>query len=393
MSQATQEDHRAALSHLPGLDGLRALAVILVILTHAAFLSGDVVTGGMLGRIWGRGDFGVAIFFTLSGFLLYRGLSAEEQQGRMRIGAYWARRAVRILPAYWLTLAVVALVVAPSWRTIALHATATQVYVSDLGIPGFTQSWSIATELAFYAVLPVIVLALRVPRRIDPALPLALLVVLAVAGVVLSGVIGGGVIGEDPLYERWLPARLSNFVLGMILAEAIARPTDRISRWIARLGASPAACLGLAASAYLLATTPIAGSLTLGGAGGSVDHAVKMTLSCIVALGLMVPLLWSGPNAYRTVLTSPPSRWLGKVSYGVFLWHLAIFEGLYAVSGLAVFTGGMLPLLALGVPLTLAAAALSYVYLEEPASRWVAQRLRARQSAREPASSAQGPTS
>ncbi|HHX48754.1 MAG TPA: acyltransferase, partial [Brevibacterium sp.] len=263
---------------------------------------------------------------------------------------------------------------------------ATQVYVADLGIPGFTQSWSIATELAFYAVLPLIVLALRPARRRDLALPMKILVVLAVVGVIASGVIGGGVIGSEPLYERWLPARLTNFVLGMILAEALARPDDRVSLWISRLGASPGACLGLAASAYLLATTPIAGALTLGGVGGEFDHAVKMVLSCVVALGLMVPLLWSEPNTFRTVLTHPASRWLGKVSYGVFLWHLAVFEGLYAVSGLALFAGGMLPLLAVGVPLSLLLAALSYSLVEEPASRWVARRLRRGREEQESAS-------
>lgn len=383
MPVPTARGHRAALSHLPGLDGLRALAVGLVILTHAAFMTGFVSSGGMLGRIWGRGDFGVAIFFALSGFLLYRSLAAEEEQGGMRLGDYWWRRAVRILPAYWLALGVVSIAAHPPLRTVVLHATATQVYSADLGIRGFGQSWSIATELAFYAVLPLLVLALRNPRRRNPQQPMRLLIILALIGIPVAGIMGGGIIGSEPLYERWLPARLTNFVLGMILAEALARPKHRLSLWICSLAASPTTCLGLAGAAYLLATTPIAGSLTLGGDGGDLSLAVKLVLSCVVAFGLLVPLLWGPPSLYRRTLTHPASGWLGRVSYGIFLWHLPIFEGLYAISGLRAFTGGMVPLLALGVPLTLAAAALSYHLLEDPTTRLVARRLRQRREERE----------
>lgn len=377
--------------YLASLDGLRALAVALVVMTHAAFLTGHVVTGGMAGRIWGRGDFGVAIFFSLSGFLLYRSLVAQDARGGMRLRAYWWRRAARILPAYWLALAAVALVVQPSPRSVLLHATATQVYVADLGIPGFTQSWSIATELAFYAVLPLLVLGLRPLRRRDPSSPMRALIVMGLAGLALTWIIGGGEIGREPLYERWLPARLPNFVLGMILAEALAQPGHALSAWIRSVAASPWSAICLAGSAYLLATTPVAGALTLGGVGGDLDLAVKMLLSCIVAFGLMVPLLWGPDNAYRSLLTHPASRYLGRISYGIFLWHLAVFEGLYALSGLAVFAGGMLPLLTIGVPLTLALAALSYHYLEQPTSRWVSRRLHRSQEARGSASSARSP--
>lgn len=381
MSVPAPPPRRRSPDYLPALDGLRALAVILVVLTHAAFLSGYVVTGGLLGRIWGRGDFGVAIFFTLSGFLLYRSLSMEDAAGIMRLRRYWWRRAVRILPAYWLTLAVVAVAVQPSARALLLHATTTQVYVADLGIPGFTQSWSIATELAFYAVLPLLVLALRGPRRRHPSGPMWALMLLGAVGLALTWVIGGGEIGREPLYERWLPARLPNFVLGMLLAEALAHPAHRVSRALRSLATSPWTCLAVAGSAYLLATTPIAGSLTLGGVGGDLDLAVKMVLSCLVALGLMVPLLWSPPNPYRSLLTHPASRWLGTISYGVFLWHLPILEGLVSVSGLRLFSGGMLPLLAICVPLTLGIATLSYYYVEQPASRFVSRRLRRSQEA------------
>ena len=68
-------------ARLPALDGLRAVAALLVVATHAAYLSGFTVNGGLLGRLAGRGDFGVAIFFALSGFLLHFRLVSDARDG------------------------------------------------------------------------------------------------------------------------------------------------------------------------------------------------------------------------------------------------------------------------------------------------------------------------
>ena len=103
-------------ARLPALDGLRAVAALLVVATHAAYLTGATTSGGLLGRLAGRGDFGVAIFFALSGFLLHHGLAADARDGRTDLRAYAVRRAARVLPAYWLTL------VPSSWRPSPLCA-------------------------------------------------------------------------------------------------------------------------------------------------------------------------------------------------------------------------------------------------------------------------------
>ena len=149
-----------AVTVIPALDGLRALAAGLVVLTHAAFLTGFGASGGLVGRLWARGDFGVGIFFALSGFLLHRGFLAKAGRGGLDVVGYTLRRAARVLPAYWVTLAAVVVFAHPPLRDWLLHAALLHIYVPDAWISSFGQSWSLATEISFYAVLPLVVIAL-----------------------------------------------------------------------------------------------------------------------------------------------------------------------------------------------------------------------------------------
>jgi peptidoglycan/LPS O-acetylase OafA/YrhL len=129
-----------------------------------------------------------------------------------------------------------------------------------------------------------------------------------------------------------------------------------------------------AAAAYLLATTTIAGPLTLGPVTG-LQLSIKLALSCVVTAGLMVPFVFgSGTDPLSRTLASRVGRYLGGISYGIFLWHLPVFEGLYAVTGLPYFTGGALALLAVGLPVTVLLAALSHHFLERPLMTWAHRR-------------------
>ncbi len=162
-------------ARLPALDGLRAVAALLVVATHAAYLTGFTVNGGLLGRLAGRGDFGVAIFFALSGFLLHYRLVSDARDGRTDIRAYAVRRAARVLPAYWVTLAVVVAGHQPPVRTAGPGARRADL-PAGTDIDAFSQSWSIPTELSFYIVLPLVVWLLGRARRRHPDLPVPLLV-------------------------------------------------------------------------------------------------------------------------------------------------------------------------------------------------------------------------
>ncbi len=275
-------------ARLPALDGLRAVAALLVVATHAAYLSGFTVNGGLLGRLAGRGDFGVAIFFALSGFLLHFRLVSDARDGQTDVKAYAVRRAARVLPAYWVTLAVVVAVTQPPVRTAVAQALTVQTYLPGADIDAFSQSWSIPTELSFYIVLPFVVWLLERARRRDPDLPVLLLVGSAVLATVALAFVTVGTIGEDVLIERWLPARWPNFAVGMVLAELLLRPESRWAGAARRFARDSVGSLVLAGAAFVLATTPIAGLLTLGPVAG-VQLSARLALSTAVAGLLLAP--------------------------------------------------------------------------------------------------------
>src|SRR3954451_22078608 len=125
---------------VPALDGLRGVAAAAVLLTHVAFRTGETGRGAG-GAVLARFDAGVAVFFVLSGFLLY--------PATVPLGRYALRRCARILPAHWVVL----VVVAAFWSVPGTHWWLGQTYAGGLAGP-LTQTWSLCTELAFYAVLP-----------------------------------------------------------------------------------------------------------------------------------------------------------------------------------------------------------------------------------------------
>lgn len=375
-AQSTRTSPPGAVTVIPALDGLRAVAAVMVVLTHAAYLTGFGVSGGLVGRLWSRGDFGVGIFFALSGFLLHRGLIARRLD-REEIAGFFLRRAARVFPAYWVALAAVVIFANPPARDWAFHAAGLQIYVSDAWISSFGQSWSLATEISFYALLPLAVIALKPLRRRRPGLPLVVLSVAAIILTLASGFGAGEVFGRDILFHLWLHARAPEFLVGMICAEALSVPGHPIARLLRRWGSDVALCLAIGGGAFLLATTPIAGALTLE-AATSTQIIVRTALGTTVALALLLPLTQGSATPYSAALARPTMRWLGVVSYGVFLWHLPVFTALYAVSGLSAFSGGLAPLLATGVPITLLLSYLSHRFVEVPSSR-LAGRFLARQ--------------
>jgi len=150
-----------ARGHLPVLDAYRAVAAIAVVATHVGYQTGQTLHG-LFGSVLSRLDIGVALFFALSGFLLYRPWAVAQMSGRPgpRVQGYLWRRALRILPAYWVVV-VVALSGLPdndgaSPATWVANLGLVQIYVPDTLTHGLTQMWSLSTEVAFYLLLPVL---------------------------------------------------------------------------------------------------------------------------------------------------------------------------------------------------------------------------------------------
>jgi peptidoglycan/LPS O-acetylase OafA/YrhL len=148
-------------TRFPALDGLRAIGALAVLTTHVGFHSGASLDGPFAGLL-ARLDVGVAIFFAISGFLLYRPHVVAWFEGTLPplTLPYLRNRALRILPALWVAVLLAALLVphkdGVTWTTYLQHATLTQIYFDGLAADGLTQLWSLATEVAFYLLLPVL---------------------------------------------------------------------------------------------------------------------------------------------------------------------------------------------------------------------------------------------
>jgi len=149
------------------LDGVRAIAALLVLVFHAVGFWARGSGEDAWIRPWvGRLDVGVAVFFLLSGYLLY-GLFLG---GRIRISAYALRRAVRIVPAYWVALTVAAIVLPlhEVWRNVPLFYGFAQVYDNSTAGQGLGQAWTLCVEVLFYAFLPLWALVLVKSRALWP---------------------------------------------------------------------------------------------------------------------------------------------------------------------------------------------------------------------------------
>ena len=415
---------------------MRAVAAIAVLTTHVSFQTAAVNTG-VIGPILGRLDLAVALFFGLSGFLLWRpwagaaryparadGVpppdaacsspdaacsSPVEVRGAARlagshlnrrggtrmprpdIGRYFRHRIVRIWPAY-IVVVVLVLTLLPDAKGADLtvwlaNLTLTQVFVALSLTAGLTQMWSLSVEVAFYLLLPLIGLAL-VRLRGDVArlrIPLILGVGVLSLGWAWFAATLPLADGVEP--KNWVFGHLPWFVSGLVLAEiaatAEAAHHDPASypRWLritVALSANRPLMAAVFVVSYALACTPLAGPTGL----GELTHlqfATKMVLGAVVGYALLAPLVCV-PGPFR-FLDSPVMQALGRWSYGIFIWHLAVLAVVFPLFGIVPFNGNMPLVLAITIPLTIGVSAASYTFIEDPARRWLNAREAAKSSA------------
>jgi peptidoglycan/LPS O-acetylase OafA/YrhL len=387
-THATPTTHRYHPGHLtyPGLDGLRALAVLAVVVTHCAFWTGRYERG------WGmtalaRLDSGVAVFFVLSGFLLVRPwLTAARTRGpRPSTRVYALRRVARIMPAY-LAAVTLALLTLPQnddatpadWLR---HLFLVQIYQYGWMREGLTQTWSLATEVAFYVILPFVGAAIvwSMRRRWRPGALVAGLALVALLPLPWYAFLerASGSIWVSAGY--WLPGFAGWFAGGMALAvirshldSGAAPPRSRW--WLAEeLGRHPLTCWALAAVTFFIASTPVAGPRSL--VASTVAEAVtKQTLYLVMALALVWPAVFGDARLTRAVLGNRVMRFSGDISYGVFLYHLVVLDAVMVLLDNQVFTGRVIHVLPLTLAGSVAIATVSFRFLERPIIRWAHRR-------------------
>lgn len=362
---------------LPALEGMRGLAALGVVVTHVSFQTGAAATP-VLGRVWERFDMAVAVFFALSGFLLWRP-HAQAARGigtAPSAGYYLRHRAARILPAYWAVVFTVLILLPSAASTAGLRVWVSNLALLQVFVPltltdGLTQMWSLSVEVAFYLVLPVLAFALV--RLRGAASRWRITVILVLAAVSLSWNFLPVPTPDAIHADNWLPAYLPWFAVGMLLAELVDDARSLLK--VRRIAGNQPLMWGLALVAFLFSATDFGGPAGLERAQPW-QYVAKMGLGAIIGFGLLAPL----------VLRDRPHRWLesrvaatvGRWSYGIFLWHLVVLSVVFPVFGILPFRGNFGYVLILTIAITLPVAAASYALIEDPARRFARSRDRAK---------------
>jgi peptidoglycan/LPS O-acetylase OafA/YrhL len=323
---------------------------------------------------------GVDIFFVLSGFVLLLPYARGEELGGRE---YVRRRAARLIPAYGVLLAVAVMLAAINvgagssargvpFAAVITHALFLQhiAYAVGLGVgrglPAMGVTWTLCCEVAFYALVPVIGPAVR--RR--PALTVAIgLAITLMWRAFVMHVAGAGALGDAdgfaPRLATQLPSYAGHFALGM--GAAIFATRWRGRRYASRIGSA----LTIAGAASLLLAIDVAGRRLLAASGGEAGRFLN-ALPIAIAAAVLVTGLALGAGRAGAWADNPVARTLGRLSYGVYLFHLAFIFVLLRVG--AVRPDGTLraasALFVETLALTLAAAYLSHRFIEAPAVRW-----------------------
>lgn len=331
----SQQPYR--LGQRPGLDGLRGFAILLVLANH----TGLPHTGR-------AGTVGVTAFFVLSGFLITRLLVEEHDRfGGVSLKGFYARRGLRLLPAMAGYLTVTTIVALRYGQPLDQLVYA-GLYVSNIArsvgvdMRLAPHTWSLAMEEQFYIVWPLLLLAMmsagRSRRHMLQVVVLGIVASMALRWWLVTGGASLVRLHNDPLLGGGV------LLVGCLLALLIDRiPTHRFL----------AAGLFLGGVVIILAASPGQKGVTL--------YLVVVPLVTVASAGLIAVLAHDGqPGWMRAVTTWPPLRYLGRISYGLYLWHYTV----YFVVKNHVTSYPLKPLLQVGIALPV--AALSYHLLEAP---------------------------
>ena len=363
-------------------DSLRALAALGVLVFHAG-TSSMVNATAWYGGLTSHLNVGVALFFLISGFLLYRPYAQAILDGSALPSTrrYARHRALRIAPAYWVALTLLAIwpglagVFTSQWWVFYCFLQSYRLaWVLYGGIP---PAWSLSVEVAFYALLPLLAWALAGlcrgrSTREGVRLQLVVFTSLGVIGIVFRYTVQRAELKD--LYTT-LPSFLAWFATGMstaVVSVWFAQREDG-QRWTRYLNAHPTVCWILALAIYLgVAVTPAFPRPYDGRDYTPLANTVEHVLYTVIALLIMLPAIF-GETAGgwpRRLLASRALTAIGVVSYGVFLWHWALLIVLSQRGALGLVPGWpLLSLLLVAVPLTFACAWLSYWLIERPALR------------------------
>jgi peptidoglycan/LPS O-acetylase OafA/YrhL len=368
---------------------VRGIAAIAVVVVHSWLFAASSGHGtGLVDRLVVRLDSMVAIFFLLSAFLLYRPMIAHRTGGpaRPRVADFARRRFLRIYPAYWVALTVLAIVpglagvFSDKWWTFYslteyLHPVTNTAVCEGQGYRcGLLQSWTLTVELTFYAILPIYaLLAARLAqgREVRSWLraELVLIALLATASLALNLLPLG--LREKSWFTYTFAAHFDWLGLGLALAAlsvVYGRREEALPRPLRAAASNPGMCWAGALVLYfvtVLAFKPI--PFTVAPFTNAEFLGIHL-LQCGIATLLLIPVVFGNPNAGvpRRILSNRYLLWLGLVSYGFYLWQVTIGIDLGFGGAESSFATVLIGTVLIALPL----AAVSYYLIERPLMRW-----------------------
>jgi peptidoglycan/LPS O-acetylase OafA/YrhL len=345
------------MRYVPALDGVRALAVLAVVCLHAGFP-------------WASWGFlGVDVFFVLSGFLITALLLAEHAEtGTISLANFYRRRALRLFPSLIAVLVVVGLwsaTLAPddlaAQSRVGILATVFYVAnwvdaLTDLKLGQFQHTWSLAIEEQFYLLWPVLLAALL--RRRWSWQGLALLTGgLALTSAVWKALVWNMTLSPARVYGGF-DTRADALLMGCLLAILLANLPILRSRRVGYL------ILPIVLVFLLIAGIQSAGGEPVAWRSSWWWNRGGFTLAAFIAALLVLLAATDSVSFLTRLLSVPPLVRLGRVSYSVYLWHYVIFKAI-SHSGVALTDFEKLNWIGVSV----AAATLSWVAIEQPALR------------------------
>lgn len=351
-SNMTENAQRAG--YLPTLDGWRALAVLIVIFSHAS-------RGGLCGvrqplPVWCQlGGHGVSVFFSISGFLITSRLLGEwHRHGTVSLSGFYVRRACRILPPAMLFLAVVGVLGAIGWLAVSEQSwLAAAFFVRDYpwwggDLQWYTAHyWSLAVEEKFYLIWPVLLVAVGIRRAVPLAIGLAVAVLLWRLADGHWQIVSGALVPSYTLEARW-DTRFDGILWGCLLGLALDRDhwRSKLARWLAP-GPSVLLWAGFICAIILFP-----------------DHSRDaLTLETVVVPLLLASTVLHPGRPFAMVLEHPALRWVGVRSYGFYLWQQLFFPDT------AFRPLGFVQLLPISLLLLTACVMASYRWIEVPLVR------------------------
>jgi peptidoglycan/LPS O-acetylase OafA/YrhL len=331
------------MAHVPALDGMRAIAILIVVVAHAG--AGKVVPGG----------FGVTIFFFLSGYLITSLLRLEASRtGRIDLRDFYFRRAIRILPPLYVTAAMLA--VLNTWdvfgRTLNLPSLALdgafltnyrqilpEKFQYSLPIP----LWSLDVEEHFYLIFSTVFAVVMVHMKPTRA---ALICAVACVGIVGIRFLNAFLLPDITVNYFWSHTRMDSILFGCILA-LWNNPAIDEDAW------RPGKLTVVGAFALI--------ALCLAVRGDFFRETIRYTIQGIALFVIFSAALQDRGMAFR-ILGSAPMRWIALISYTLYLVHFPIFLALerYQLPGAAV----------IGIGLSLLYASAMYWLVEYPLGEW-----------------------